>query len=458
MCAGQAGQRARVPGPAAPSGPRPGRPLPLAPAGAKALPKGGPLGPGAAPPAPPRSGGLRSNRDSLELSNDGKAADTRPVKGPVPGGLDGAKRGDEQTLVLGDAHGGDASPGVRFHAFEALRLPASFRRALSRFHTRVAEKGGEGSLGGQARAGAGTKVDTLSSGRPLTKPLAATRHASNPGSPESPSASPASDSAAVSARLRFLKRLEGGVGTEGRPLVTTTLSEAAEFAPKELTSEALRKPVAEDAVFTLLRAQLVLLASFEGEEIWQAVAPGKEIYSCEKTTYHVFIRDEGRLSRGRLGSASHQTSHFIWHAFGPQRTVQGLDKRAFPDICSLNSMPSLFAIVSTLLYLSDHAGNSHVARHRNRCLRAVLSGLHPPNADHSSTKTPPNRVLSSNPRNNTFQTELGRGHEPSIERRDALGGRHEAYGPSNGQSWLPPICWTAVGELLCHPKGRSSIF
>ncbi|GAQ85178.1 hypothetical protein KFL_002220220 [Klebsormidium nitens] len=361
--AGQAGQRAPVSGPAAPGGPRPGRPLPVAPAGAKTLPKGGPVGSGAAPPEPPRSGGLRSNRNSVELSSSEKGPGKRSVERLTPGDLYVARGGAEQggavvqqTSVFEKEGAGGASSGVRFPAIEALRLPTSFRRALSRFHTRVAEKGGEGAFGDVSRAGASIEIDAPSPGLPLVEPLTATSYASQPRRTGTVSAD---GSAGERARFRFLKRLEQGTDAEGRPNVSTaTLLEAADFSPVGLASKAVQNSETEDAVFTLLRAQLALLTSFEGKEIWQAVAPG----------------------------------------------------------------------------------SSHVARHRNRCLRALLSGLETPNATDPCTNVPQKRVPFTSARNNTIQTGL----EPASESRYVLGEMHEACAPSNVHLWLPPICWTAV--------------
>jgi hypothetical protein len=96
------------------------------------------------------------------------------------------------------------------------------------------------------------------------------------------------------------------------------------------------------------------------------------------------------------------------------------------------------------------AESSHVARHRNRCLRALLGGRQPLNSEQPSSapKAAGLAVLKKQPtsRAQSITSEAG-----SKQRQESSFDPFEGAASSTycgATSWLPPICWTAVGRWL----------
>lgn len=296
--AGQEGHRAPVLGPAPAGGPRPGRSLSVAPAGAKAVPKGAVRTQGGPSQAPPRGGGIGSNRDAVGANSSGGVVNWSEAHGSAKAALNGATGGVEVSRRIGrggivegqtDAAAGSstaqsghsAQAEMRFPAYEALRFPTSFRQALTRFHSRRAEKWGQsGHLAETAEASASGR-DLLSNQdkHALTSGLSRACQSINAKLGD---AATAAVQQSRSARLGFLSRLQDEVRREpaqsapskpegGSPVDAWT----ADFSSHSIKSEAHQDASSLGPVFALLRIQSELLASCEGSQIWRGVAPGK---------------------------------------------------------------------------------------------------------------------------------------------------------------------------------------
>jgi hypothetical protein len=267
----------------------------VAPAGAKAVPKGGVRTQGGPSQAPPRGGGIGSNRDALGANSRGEVG---KWSGAAKAALNGAMGGVEVSRRIGpggavegqtDAAAGSsaaqsghsAQAEIKFPAYEALRFPISFRQALARFHSRRAEKSRQSGHLAESTEVSASGGDLLKNQykHASTSRLSRASHGigTKPGD-----ASIAAVRQSRSARLGFLSRLRDEVRREPAQSTPSEPREAfpidaltADFSSHSVESEAHRHASSLDPVFALLRVQSDLLESCEGCQLWRGVAPGK---------------------------------------------------------------------------------------------------------------------------------------------------------------------------------------
>jgi hypothetical protein len=274
----------------------------VAPAGTKTVPKGGSRPQGGPSQAPTRGGSIGSNCDAIGANSRGEVVKWSEANGSAKAALisrkDGATGGPEvsRRISQGGAVEGqmDATAGsstaqsgpspqaeMRFPAYEALRFPSSFRRALARFHSRWAEKAGQNGHFAETAEVSASGRDLLSNQNKhaFTSGLSRASHCldTKPGD-----ASTAAAQESRSARLGFLSRLRDQFRREpaqstpsepegGSPVDAWT----ADFSSHSMETESHRHVSTLEPVFALLRVQMELLASCEGSQNWRGVAPGK---------------------------------------------------------------------------------------------------------------------------------------------------------------------------------------